>query len=87
VRSRTGGSFPPLVPAGEIAGMELAGRERAYLDEALKGKIHGTEREVAVALGSLVGTSGADEVLITMNTYDLDRRLDSYRRLATVFTG
>ncbi|MFB4263645.1 MsnO8 family LLM class oxidoreductase [Nonomuraea sp. GTA35] len=87
VRSRTGGSFPPLVPAGEIAGMELAGRERAYLDEALKGKIHGTEREVAVALGTLVGTSGADEVLVTMNTYDLDRRLDSYRRLATVFTG
>ncbi|MGR6920760.1 LLM class flavin-dependent oxidoreductase [[Actinomadura] parvosata] len=87
VRSRTGGAFPPLEPASEIAGKELTARERAYLDEALKGKISGTEREVAVALGSLVATSGADEVLVTMNTYDLDRRLDSYRRLAAVFTG
>lgn len=87
VRSRTGGDFPPLVPAGEVAGMEMGARERAYLDESLKGKIHGTEDEVAVALGALVEAGGADEVLITMNTYDLDRRLDSYRRLSTVFAG
>ncbi|MCF6474885.1 MsnO8 family LLM class oxidoreductase [Nonomuraea sp. MG754425] len=87
VRSRTGGAFPPLEPAAEIAAREPSARERAYLDEALKGKIHGTEREVAVALGSLVAAGGADEVLITMNTYDLDRRLDSYRRLAALFPG
>ena len=34
------------------------------------------------ALGSLVERSGAEEVLITMNTFDQDERLDSYRRLA-----
>lgn len=86
-RSRTSGSFPPLIPAEEIAAMEMTERERSYLEQSLKGQIHGTEREVAVALGSLVQASGADEVLITMNTYDLDRRLDSYRRLAALFTG
>ncbi|WP_043620106.1 LLM class flavin-dependent oxidoreductase [Nonomuraea candida] len=91
VRSRTGGAFPPLVPAEEVAeevaALAPGARERAYLEETLKGKIHGTEPEVAVALSALVEASGADEVLVTMNTYDLDRRLDSYRRLATVFTG
>ncbi|GAA3151666.1 hypothetical protein [Nonomuraea salmonea] len=67
--------------------MELGERERAYLEQTLKGQIHGTEREVAVALDSLVAASGADEVLVTMNTYDLGRRLDSYRRLAALFRG
>jgi hypothetical protein len=33
-------------------------------------------------LRDLVEVTGADEVLVTMNTYDLDERLDSYRRLA-----
>ncbi|MBF8191102.1 LLM class flavin-dependent oxidoreductase [Nonomuraea sp. K274] len=86
-RSRTSGVFAPLVPAEEIRGLEMSARERAFLEEALKGQVHGTEREVAVALGSLVEASGADEVLVTMNTYDLDRRLDSYRRLAAAVTG
>lgn len=81
-RSRTSGAFPPLRPAGEITGLELTGRERALLEESLKGQIHGTDQEVALALGTLVAGTGADEVLVTMNTYDLDRRLDSYRRLA-----
>ncbi|MFF4193890.1 LLM class flavin-dependent oxidoreductase [Nonomuraea sp. NPDC001831] len=83
-RSRTSGAFPPLVPAEEIARLELTGRERALLAEALKGQIHGTAPEVAVALGSLVEATGADEVLVTMNTYDLERRLESYRRLAVL---
>ena len=33
-------------------------------------------------LADLVEMTRADEVLVTMNTYDLDERLDSYRRLA-----
>lgn len=86
-RSRTSGSFPPLAPAEEIERTELSARERAYLDEALKGRVHGTEDEVAVALGTLVEATGAEEVLVTMNTHDLGRRLDSYRRLARVFGG
>ncbi|MFC4120763.1 LLM class flavin-dependent oxidoreductase [Nonomuraea zeae] len=86
-RSRTSGAFPPLAPAEEIAGLEMTARERALLEESLKGQIHGTEREVPVALGALIEASGADEVLVTMNTYDLGKRLDSYRRLAAAFPG
>ncbi|MEU4331821.1 LLM class flavin-dependent oxidoreductase [Nonomuraea dietziae] len=82
--SRTRGVFPPLRPPEEILSMELTERERTYLDEALRGQIHGTEEQVARRLHELVERTGADEVLVTMNTYDLDRRLDSYRRLISL---
>ncbi|MFI6394846.1 LLM class flavin-dependent oxidoreductase [Nonomuraea sp. NPDC050540] len=80
--SRTRGAFPPLAPAAEILASEMSERERGYLEEARAGQIHGTAGEVALALDDLVERSGADEVLVTMNTYDLDERLDSYTRLA-----
>ena len=80
--SRTRGVFPPLQPAREILRMEMTGRERALFEESRKGQIHGTEQEVGMRLTDLVEMTGADEVLVTMNTYDLDERLDSYRRLA-----
>lgn len=80
--SRTRGFFPPLRPAAEILAMEMSERERALFEESLKGQISGTVSEVEQALGSLVELTGADEILVTMNTYDLDERLDSYRLLA-----
>ncbi|MEU4575737.1 MULTISPECIES: LLM class flavin-dependent oxidoreductase [Nonomuraea] len=81
-RSRTEGSFPPLEPAGAVMRLEMTARERALFEEARKGQIHGTDREVAMRLHDLVELTGADEVMVTMNTYDLEERLDSYRRLA-----
>lgn len=83
-QSRTRGVFPPLVPAGQVAAAEMGDRERAIFEESRKGQIHGTAPEVAIELGALVELTGADEVLVTMNTYDLDARLDSYRRLAAI---
>lgn len=82
--SRTRGEFPPLSPAAEILSLDMTERERALLEESLKGQVHGTREEVAIALSALVELSGADEVLVTMNTYDLDERLDSYTRLAAL---
>ncbi|WP_433256874.1 MsnO8 family LLM class oxidoreductase [Streptosporangium sp. CA-135522] len=80
--SRTHGVFPPLAPAEEILSTDMTVRERAFFEESLAGQIHGTEDEVAVALETLVERSGAAEVLVTMNTFDHEERLDSYRRLA-----
>jgi hypothetical protein len=80
--SRTRGVFPPLLPAQEVVRMEMTERERALFEESRKGQIHGTEDEAGMRLRDLVEVTGADEVLVTMNTYDLDERLDSYRRLA-----
>lgn len=82
--SRTHGVFPPLRPPREIAGAAMSDRERGYLEEALRGQIHGTEDEVAAELGALVARTGAQEVLVTMNTYDLERRLDSYKKLISL---
>jgi hypothetical protein len=80
--SRTRGVFPPLLPTREVLRMAMTERERALFEESRKGQIHGTEAEAGMRLRDLVEVTGADEVLVTMNTYDLDERLDSYRRLA-----
>jgi luciferase family oxidoreductase group 1 len=80
--SRVRGVFPPLRPPEEILRMDLPERERALLEDARKGRISGTADEVAARLRDLVTVTGADEVLVTMNTHDQDDRLDSYRRLA-----
>lgn len=79
--SRTRGFFPPLQPADEVLAMEMTPRERALFEESLKGHISGTKEEVDLALRSLVDLTRADEVLVTMNTFDLDERLESYRQL------
>jgi luciferase family oxidoreductase group 1 len=84
--SRTRGVFPPLSPPGEILERERGGlmteRERRYLDEARAGQVYGDEAAVSATLGRLIGRTGADEVLVTLNTHGTAGRLDSHRRLA-----
>lgn len=80
--SRTRGSFAPLVPAGEVLALEMTAKERAAFDEARESPVRGTAEEVTAALAALVERTGADELLLTLNTYDPAERLASYRRLA-----
>jgi luciferase family oxidoreductase group 1 len=80
--SRTRGVFPPLLPTDEVLGLTMTDKERGFFDDSLRGQIYGSPEEVDVALGGLVSRTGADEVLITTNTYDCTELLDSYRRLA-----
>jgi len=82
VVSRTRGVFPPLPPPEEVLEREMTDRESRLFTEARRFQVHGTEEDVAAALAGLVGRSGADELLLTLNTHDHGRRLDSYRRLA-----
>ncbi|MCR3720344.1 MULTISPECIES: MsnO8 family LLM class oxidoreductase [Prauserella salsuginis group] len=82
VRSRIDGVFPPLLPPGRVP--TPGERERRYLDDALRGQIHGTESDVARGLTELVDHTGADELLITMSTHDRADMLDSYSRLANL---
>lgn len=80
VRSRIDGAFPPLLSPERVP---VPGeRERRYLDDALRGQIHGTESDVARDLTELVDHTGADELLVTMSTHDRADMLDSYTRLA-----
>ncbi|MCC3768310.1 MsnO8 family LLM class oxidoreductase [Streptomyces sp. UNOC14_S4] len=80
--SRTRGVFPPLLPAEEIESLEMTERERGFLGQGLSGQLYGTEDEVAAALDTLIGRSGADEVLVTAASYDRAALLASHRRLA-----
>lgn len=82
VVSRTQGVFPPLSPLAEIPVPNE--RQRQLLDEARGSQIFGTETEVTEVLDDLVADTGADEILVTLNTFDAEQRLDSYRRLAKV---
>ncbi|MFD7819304.1 LLM class flavin-dependent oxidoreductase [Streptomyces sp. NPDC059785] len=84
--SRTHGTFPPLPPAGRVESLALAGRERELYERGLGGHIAGTEEQVADELAALVEETGAQEVLVTTSTYDRTALLDSYRRLARIFT-
>ncbi|PRX47801.1 luciferase family oxidoreductase group 1 [Prauserella shujinwangii] len=85
VESRTRGVFPPLRPPSAVP--EPSGREAELLEQALRGQLYGTPDEVAPALDRLVASTGADELLITMSTYDRAEMLDSYTRLARLALG
>ncbi|WP_107423170.1 MsnO8 family LLM class oxidoreductase [Streptomyces qinglanensis] len=80
--SRTRGTFTPLVPPQDVLGRTMGPKERAAFDEARQTQLCGTPEEVADALAGLVERTGADELLLTLNTHDPDDRLRSYRRLA-----
>ncbi|MFJ6752924.1 MULTISPECIES: MsnO8 family LLM class oxidoreductase [unclassified Streptomyces] len=85
--SRTHGVFPPLRPAGARApsgGERMTERERGFYEDAMRGHVHGTEEEVAEALGVLLERSGADEVLVTTSAYEREALIESYERLARV---
>lgn len=81
-RSRTHGVFAPLEPAADVLAREMNDREAAYFDRARASQLRGTEEHMAPLLGDLVERTGADELMLTLNTYDPADRLDSYRRLA-----
>lgn len=82
--SRTRGSFPPLIPAGDIEALEMTAKERELYEGALQGHVHGTEEQVAQELTGIAGALGADELLVTTSTYDRTALLDSLGRLAAL---
>ncbi|WP_197319507.1 LLM class flavin-dependent oxidoreductase [Saccharomonospora sp. NB11] len=80
VYSRTRGVFPPLRSPDDLP--TPTEREATKLAEAMERHVYGTAATVRTQLSELVDRTGADEVLVTMNTYDRTAQLDSYRRLA-----
>lgn len=82
VHARTRGTFPPLRSPADLG--IPSPREAALLEETLRGQVYGTLEDVDAALGDLVARTGADELLITMSTYDRNLMLDSYTRLANL---
>ncbi|WP_052852816.1 MsnO8 family LLM class oxidoreductase [Streptomyces avicenniae] len=82
VHSRTRGVFAPLEPPGDVLARDMTERERGYFEQARAGQLHGDEAGMTRALARLVTRTGADELLVTLNTHGTEGRLDSTRRLA-----
>lgn len=82
--SRTHGVFPPLAPAQRIEARTMTEKERRLYENGLRGHLHGTEEEVVTELETVLGQTGADEVLVTTSTYDRTALVDSMRRLARI---
>lgn len=85
--ARTHGTFPPLPPAERVASLPMTAKERGLYESGLTGRFAGTEEQVAPELERLLKETGAQEVLVTTSTYDREALLDSYRRLAGIFTA
>lgn len=76
-RSRTVGAFRALEPPSAILRATPTDRERSYLDQQLSMAIAGQPAEVADELESLINFTGADELLITGTTFDVEAQAHS----------
>ncbi|MFI1164584.1 LLM class flavin-dependent oxidoreductase [Streptomyces sp. NPDC020801] len=85
--ARTHGTFPPLPPADHVETLTMTGRERGFYESGLTGHLAGTGDQVAHELETVLKETGAQEVLVTTSTYDRETLVDSYRRLARIFTA
>jgi luciferase family oxidoreductase group 1 len=66
----------------EAAGYEFSPAERAFVEQRKVGQALGSAQTVAGQLGELLGRTGADELMLTHQIYDLEDRLRSYQLIA-----
>jgi luciferase family oxidoreductase group 1 len=83
--SRTRGEFPPLSPVSAIRDVEMSPRQQQLVAESLSAAVAGTEEAVAERLGRLLAATGADELMVTTNTFDTGALARADRRLAQMF--
>lgn len=79
--ARRDGAFPPLGPRADVP-ERLGDRERTTVERAVGASIAGTEDEVMAGLTALVRRTGADEIMSTASTFDVEAMYESDRRLA-----
>jgi luciferase family oxidoreductase group 1 len=81
VNLRTGkaGKLPPPVPDYE---QSLPGPARAMLDQVLSCSAIGAREKVAAEIAAFVERTGADELMITSQIFDHEKRLRSYEIVA-----
>jgi luciferase family oxidoreductase group 1 len=66
----------------EAAAYEFSQAELDFLDQRKAGQALGSAQTVAGQLGELLGRTGADELMITNQIYELEDRLRSYQLIA-----
>jgi luciferase family oxidoreductase group 1 len=84
LRSGTPGQLKPPLPDYYES---LFPNQRAMLDQVLSCSAVGGPAKVAAAIGAFVAETGADELMITCQTYDHPARLHSYEIVAGLIAG
>ncbi len=81
LRLRAG--LPIRLPSpAEAAAYEFSPAERAFVEQRRTGQALGSPSTVAAQLGELLDRTGADELMLTNQVYDLEDRLRSYQLIA-----
>ena len=81
LRLRTGA--PIRLPSPEEAARyEFSPAEQAFVEQRKIGQAIGSPSTVAGQLGELLGRTGADELMLTNQIYELEDRLRSYQLIA-----
>lgn len=78
--ARTTGQFPALEPVDPDR--PLSARQRTLVEDAVGRTVAGAESTVAAQLADLFARTGADELLASTSTFDLDALRESDQRLA-----
>jgi alkanesulfonate monooxygenase SsuD/methylene tetrahydromethanopterin reductase-like flavin-dependent oxidoreductase (luciferase family) len=66
----------------EAAEYEFSPVEQAFVEQRKAGQALGSPSTVAAQLSELLGRTGADELMLTNQIYELDDRLRSYQLIA-----
>ncbi|WP_372699605.1 MsnO8 family LLM class oxidoreductase [Arthrobacter sp. JSM 101049] len=80
-QSRTRGEFRPLEPAHAIRALAMTARQRALVEDHLDAAVHGSPARVQRRLADLAAATGADEILLTGSTFDVEDQACSDRLL------
>ncbi|GAA1366414.1 MsnO8 family LLM class oxidoreductase [Arthrobacter rhombi] len=81
-QSRTLGEFRALEPVDTVRARQMSARQRGLVDHHLDAAVHGTGAVVRERLAELAALTGADELLLTGATHDLDDQARSDMILA-----
>lgn len=82
--SRTVGDYPPLAPVDAVL-TRITPKQKPMIDEYLAAAVHGTADEVAERLATVLDLTGADELMVTTNTFDTAALAAADHRLAALF--
>ncbi len=66
----------------EAAAYQFSPAERAFVEQRKIGQALGSPATVAGQLSELLGRTGADELMLTNQVYELSDRLRSYQLIA-----
>jgi luciferase family oxidoreductase group 1 len=80
---RTGRPIP-LPTVVEAAAYDFSPAEQAFVDERRAGQAIGSPATVQAALSALINRTGANELMVTSQIYDLEARARSYELVAKV---